>query len=99
MPIKLTLERVITEVGKSPADIKWGWRFRQTPYTRESWETFDIPVVCGVAGVYTAYLPDELDAEIYIRWYKHLLKEKALQELHEARQDIQQKIDSLWNAK
>lgn len=96
MPIKLTLERVITEVGKSPADIKWGWRFRQTPYTREPWETFDIPVVCGVAGVYTAYIPDN---EQDIESYKQKLKDKALDEMQETIAGILDQIDSLGNAK
>lgn len=97
MPIKLTLERVITRVASSPEEHEWGWRFRQNSYTRESWETFDLPSVCGVAGVYVAYLPDCLSDgdEQNIELWKFKLKEKALQELQEAKLNIQQKIDSL----
>lgn len=93
MPIKLTLERVITRIASHPSEHEWGWGFRQSIYTREPWETFDIPVVCGVAGVYIAYLLDEQDIESW----KDKLKGKAMQELQEAKLNIQQQIDSLGN--
>lgn len=95
MPTKLTLERILTNYSKSCAP-HYEWKFRQESYTRESWETLDIPIVCGVAGIYIAYLP--ADDEQDIESWKDKLKEKALQELQEARQNIQQQIDSLGNA-
>lgn len=93
MPIKLTLERYYVASYQKGCNSYYDWRFRQEPYTRESWETFELPAVCGVAGVYTAYLEDEQDIESW----KDKLKGKAMQELQEAKLNIQQQIDSLGN--
>lgn len=93
MPIKLTLRRIITSYSES-SKLKYGWVFRQEPYTRYSWETFDLPVVCGIAGVYDAYLPD---GEQDIESYKQKLKDKALEEMQETIAGILEEIDSLGN--
>lgn len=98
MPIKLTLQRIITSYSECSKP-QYAWVFRQESYTRHSWETFNIPAVCGVAGVYIAYIPDEVRGKICMKYYRQKLKEKALQELEEAMQNIEKQIDSLENAK
>lgn len=90
--VKLTLQRVITSYSESSKP-KYGWVFRQESYTREPWESFQLPVVCGVAGVYTAYLEDAQEIEAY----KQKLKDKALEEMQENIAEILEQIDSLGN--
>ncbi|MNQ25270.1 hypothetical protein D3C85_384850 [compost metagenome] len=85
MPIKLTLERFITN------STQHAWRFRQESYTRQEWETFDIPCICGVAGVFCAYLNDSDDVE---EW-KGKLKEKAFEEMQSQIENLMQQVESL----
>lgn len=88
MPTKITLEKFVT----SPT--QYAWRFRQSHYTRYEWETFNLPIACGVAGVYTAFLTETCSE---LEW-KAKLKEKAMQELQENLESVKQQIASLQDA-
>ena len=85
--VKLTLEKFVT----SPTE--YSWRFRQSPYTRQEWETFDIPCICGVAGVFTAFLTESCSE----REWRENLKDKAMQELQENLESVKQQMESLQN--
>lgn len=89
MKIKLTLERFVA----SPTG--YAWRFRQEPYTRQEWETFNIPCMCGVAGVFCAYITENDDVD---EW-KEKLKQKAFQEMQNSIENIMQQIESLGEYK
>lgn len=95
MPIKLTLERYLVH-SQAPSS-QYAWRFRQESYTRQEWETFNIPCMCGVAGVFCAYLSDSDDVEEW-RW-KEKLKEKAFHEMQNSIENIMQQIESLGELK
>lgn len=83
MPTKLTLQRSLFTSNK--------WSFKQEPYVKESWESFDIPVIFGAAGVYQAFIPDEANIE---EW-KEKLKEKAFHEMQNSIENIMEQIESL----
>lgn len=87
MPIKLTLQRNLFTSNK--------WSFKQESYSQNYWETFDLPVICGVDGVYQAFIPDDGDIE---EW-KEKLKEKAFQEMQKSIEETLKQIDSLVNIK
>lgn len=87
MPIKLTLQRNLFTSNK--------WSFKQEFYSQNSWETFDLPVIFGVAGVYQAFIPDDADVE---EW-KEKLKEKAFQEMQDSIENIMEQIEALGSVK
>jgi hypothetical protein len=87
--IKLTLERYL--VNAQDSSTQYAWRFRQESYPRQEWETFDIPCICGVAGVFTAFLTESCCE----REWKEKLKEKAFQEMQNSIENIMQQIESL----
>ncbi|MNQ73935.1 hypothetical protein D3C85_886810 [compost metagenome] len=91
--VKLTLERFITN------STQYAWRFRKESYTRQEWETFDIPCICGVAGIFCAHLNDSDEDESTIQEWKEKLKDKALHEMQNSIEIIMQQIESLGELK